>query len=69
MTATPTHSILGSISRRSVSVTVRGSADGEVPLVVSRAGTVVAETSVRLVNGTGRADFTDRIGRPGAFGR
>ena len=50
-----------------LSVTVRGSADGEVPLVVSRAGTVVAETSVRLVNGTGRADFTDRIGRPGAF--
>ncbi len=50
-----------------LSVTVHGSADGEVPLLVSRAGTVVAETSVRLANGTGRADFTDRIGRPGAF--
>jgi hypothetical protein len=50
-----------------LAVTVRGSRDGEVPLLIRRAGEVLAETSVKLVNGVGRIEFTDRIPRVGAY--
>ncbi len=48
-------------------VTVRGSQDIEVPLVIRRAGRKLAETSVKLENGVGRAEFTDRIPVTGSF--
>lgn len=48
-------------------VTVRGSIDGKVPLVIRRSGKKLIDTSVELVNGVGRAEFTDRIPASGAF--
>jgi hypothetical protein len=50
-----------------IEITVRGSKDIEIPLVISRSGHVISETSVRLVNGVGKAEFTDRIPRTGSF--
>ncbi len=50
-----------------LAVTVRGSIDGKVPVVVRRAGQVLVETEVELVNGVGRAEFTDRIPVGGSF--
>jgi hypothetical protein len=49
------------------SVTVRGSIDGKIPLVVRRGGQKLTETTVDLVNGVGRAEFTDRIPISGSF--
>ncbi|MGB6223318.1 VWA domain-containing protein [Haloferula sp.] len=49
------------------SVTVRGSLDGEVPLIVRRGGQTLTETTVELTNGVGRAEFTDRIPISGSF--
>ncbi|MEM1085624.1 MAG: vWA domain-containing protein [Verrucomicrobiota bacterium] len=49
------------------SVTVRGSLDGEVPLIIRRGGQKLTETSVELVNGVGRVEFTDRIPVSGSF--
>ena len=49
------------------SVTVRGSIDGKVPLSIRRAGQKLLDTEVELVNGVGRAEFTDRIPATGAF--
>ena len=48
-------------------VTVRGFTDTEVPLVVKRNGQTLSETTVKIVNGTGRAEFTDRISRTGSY--
>jgi len=48
-------------------VTVRGYTDGEVPLVVKRNGQTLSETKVKIVDGTGRAEFTDRIPRSGSY--
>ena len=50
-----------------LAITVRGTNDGKIPLVIRRSGQTLAETSVTLVNGVGKAEFTDRIPRPGAF--
>lgn len=49
------------------SVTVRGSLDGKVPLTIRRGDTKLLDTEVELVNGVGRAEFTDRIPVTGAF--
>jgi len=48
-------------------VTVRGFTDTEIPLVVKRNGQTLSETKVKIVNGTGRAEFTDRISRTGSY--
>ncbi|BCX50031.1 VWA domain-containing protein [Haloferula helveola] len=50
-----------------LAVTVRGSLDGKVPLVIRRAGQTLIETEVDLTNGVGRAEFTDRIPVGGSF--
>ncbi|MCH7225682.1 VWA domain-containing protein [Haloferula sp. A504] len=50
-----------------LAVTVRGSIDGKVPLIVRRGGQLLVETEVELVNGVGRAEFTDRIPVGGSF--
>lgn len=50
-----------------LAVTVRGSIDGTVPIIVRRGGQLLVETEVELVNGVGRAEFTDRIPVGGSF--
>lgn len=50
-----------------ISVTVRGSLDTVVPLVIRRDGQTLLEKSVELHNGVGRAEFTDRLARGGSF--
>ena len=49
------------------SVLVRGSVDGKVPLTIRRGGGTLIETEVELLNGVGRAEFTDRIPLTGSF--
>jgi hypothetical protein len=46
-----------------ISVTLRGSRDEEVPLSLLRDGQLLTETKVRLVNGVGKIEFTDRLSR------
>lgn len=48
-------------------VSVRGHTDAEVPLVVKRNGQTLSEVTVKIVDGTGRAEFTDRISRTGSY--
>lgn len=50
-----------------LAVTVRGSLDGEVPLVIRRDGRTLLESTVELREGVGRAEFTDRLARGGAY--
>lgn len=50
-----------------IAATVRGSRDGDLSLILRRSGQQLAETTVKLVNGVGRAEFTDRIPRSGSF--
>lgn len=50
-----------------LAATVRGSRDGKVSLVIRRGGQELVRTDVDLVNGAGRAEFTDRIPRTGSF--
>lgn len=50
-----------------LSVTVRGSKDGDVPLTLTRNQQVLTETKVTLANGVGKIEFTDRIPRAGSF--
>jgi len=49
------------------SVLVRGSVDGKIPLTIRRGGKPLIETEVELLNGVGRAEFTDRIPVTGSF--
>ncbi|MFY7817297.1 MAG: VWA domain-containing protein [Akkermansiaceae bacterium] len=50
-----------------LSVTVRGSKDGDVPLTLMRNQQPLTETKVTLTNGVGKVEFTDRIPRAGSF--
>ena len=50
-----------------LSVTVRGSKDGDVPLSLMRNQQPLTETKVTLTNGVGKVEFTDRIPRAGSF--
>lgn len=50
-----------------IAVTVRGSSDSELKLTLRRSKQNLTETTVKLVNGVGRAEFTDRLPRAGAF--
>lgn len=48
-------------------VTVRGYTDSMVPLVIKRNGQVLSETEVKIIGGTGKVEFTDRITRSGSY--
>lgn len=48
-------------------VTLRGHTDASVPLVIKRNGQTLSETTVQIVGGTGKAEFTDRITRSGSY--
>jgi hypothetical protein len=50
-----------------IAATVRGSADADVKLILRRGKQLLTETTVKLVNGVGRAEFTDRLTRAGSF--
>lgn len=48
-------------------VTVRGFTDIEVPLIVKRNGQTLSETTVKIVDGVGQAEFSDRITLTGSY--
>lgn len=50
-----------------MSITVRGSSDGAVPLIIRRNGQTLSESSVTLINGLATVEFTDRIQKAGAY--
>jgi uncharacterized membrane protein len=50
-----------------LSVTVRGSKDGDVPLTLRRNQQELTQTKVTLTNGVGKIEFTDRIPRAGSY--
>tara|TARA_B110000037_G_scaffold125046_1_gene142444 strand:+ start:14112 stop:16784 length:2673 start_codon:yes stop_codon:yes gene_type:complete len=50
-----------------ISVLVRGNEDGEVPLVLKRNGQLLVETKVKIIDGVGTAEFTDRIPKVGSY--
>ncbi|MCW1921522.1 VWA domain-containing protein [Luteolibacter arcticus] len=50
-----------------IAATVRGSSDTAVNLILRRGGQTLTETKVKLLQGVGRVEFTDRISRAGAF--
>lgn len=50
-----------------ISVTVRGPENATIPLILRRNGTTLTETTTTLVNGLTTLEFTDRIGRTGAY--
>ena len=50
-----------------IDITVRGHADIELPLLIKRNGQILTETKVKLIEGTGKAEFTDRINKTGSY--
>jgi hypothetical protein len=50
-----------------ISLLVRGSTDGEVPLVISRSGRKLTETTVQIRDGVGTVEFTDRLAQAGSY--
>lgn len=50
-----------------ISVTCRGFDDGPLPLEIFRDDQSLLRTTVDLVEGVGKASFTDRLGRAGAY--
>ncbi|NWK56411.1 VWA domain-containing protein [Verrucomicrobiaceae bacterium N1E253] len=50
-----------------IEVTVRGHTDGKIPLHIKRNGQLLSETSVELIQGSGRVEFTDRIPQSGSY--
>jgi len=50
-----------------ISVMIRGNEDGPIPLIIRRNGQTLLESSVEIENGLGTAEFTDRLGRAGAY--
>ena len=48
-------------------VTVRGLTDATLPLVIKRNGQVLTESKVKVVGGTGKVEFTDRITQSGSY--
>lgn len=50
-----------------ISVVVRGSKDQTLPLILRRNGQKLTDTTVDLVNGVGKVEFTDRIPLTGSF--
>jgi Mg-chelatase subunit ChlD/uncharacterized membrane protein len=47
--------------------TLRGTDDGTVGLVIRRANQELIRTTVTIEKGVGRAEFTDRVGKAGAY--
>lgn len=50
-----------------IRVAVTGSADAAIPLIISRNGRTLIETTVTLEQGRGEIEFSDRITVPGAY--
>ena len=50
-----------------ISVLVRGNEDGKVPLILQRNGQTLVETEVEVKDGNATVEFTDRIGKVGAY--
>ncbi|MCP5548489.1 MAG: VWA domain-containing protein [Akkermansiaceae bacterium] len=50
-----------------ITVLVRGSEDGTIPLVMHRNGRTLMETEVTVKDGTGSVEFTDRIVAAGSY--
>ena len=50
-----------------ISVLVRGNEDGKVPLILRRNGQTLVETEVEVKDGNATVEFTDRIGKVGAY--
>lgn len=48
-------------------ITVRGSKDIEVPITIFRNQQSLTQTTVKLLNGVGKIEFTDRIPRAGSY--
>ena len=46
---------------------VRGFKATTIPLVIKRNGQTLSETTVKIIGGTGNAEFTDRITRSGSY--
>ncbi len=62
---TPTRSQVGEPFL--LDVTVRGYTDATVPLLIKRNGQTLSQTTVQIIGGTGKAEFTDRITRSGSY--
>ena len=50
-----------------ISIIVRGSQDGEVPLTLKRNDNVLTTTKITIKDNVGKIEFTDRIPRSGSF--
>ncbi len=50
-----------------ISVLVRATSDGEIPLILRRNGQLLVETVVEVKDGVGTAEFTDRIANVGSY--
>jgi uncharacterized membrane protein len=50
-----------------IGITARGSSDIEVPITLFRNDQQLTTTKIKLVNGVGKIEFTDRIPRAGSF--
>jgi len=50
-----------------LAATVRGLTDADLNLIIRRGGQTLTETKVKVANGIGRVEFTDRIPRAGSF--
>ncbi|MFD2257401.1 VWA domain-containing protein [Luteolibacter algae] len=50
-----------------ISILIRGSLDGAIPLVLRRNGQILVETRVTVRDGVGTVEFTDRIGKVGSY--
>ena len=48
-------------------ITVRGSKDIEIPITIFRNQESLTQTTVKLLNGVGKIEFTDRIPRTGSY--
>ena len=50
-----------------IGVTVQGSKDGEVPLIISRDGQILKETPITIKDGVGKIEFTTRLANSGSY--
>lgn len=50
-----------------IDITLRGHHDTMVPLTIKRNGKILSQSKVQIINGTGRAEFTDRIASTGSY--
>ena len=50
-----------------IGITVRGAEDKEVPLKIYRNDSLLSETTVTLVNGVAKSEFTDRLAKTGSY--